>query len=420
MRMLLGLLIIGVLLYLLYRNFARPAQRVSAGPLAPSGRGFAFLSNGLVFLREHGGDVQQLESEYVQEAIDRRERSRERHSWKQGTSFNISAGGGMRSYEPTDRPMVATAAAFEPSGDLIYFFKDDTVGGLFRRDATSGRELRVLLKQNLNLSDLCAAPSQGLIAASSQLSDGVANIVLLNSDGSNYREATGGDTVDSAPTWIPDAPRRLLFQSAGLARDERGYIVAQGNASIQMLNMESGSVSAVVDDPRYDYLKPRVDAAGNLLYIRRPYSLPHYGASNILLDTLLFPFRLARALFHYLNFFSMMYSRQPLTSASGPAVKADLKSILLQGRRIDAEKALRSEQPVEGIPSLVPSSWMLIKRDRNGQEQVLATNVASYDVTVDGTIVYTNGRAVFVIERNGSVALAMRDQLVADIVAWPM
>jgi hypothetical protein len=417
MHLLLGLLIAGLLAYFIYRTFTAPAE-ISASPAGPrSERGFAFLSNGLIFYRERGGKVQQLQSPFVQEAIDRRERARDRHSWKQGTSFGIAAGGSMRSFESIDRPVQATSAAFTANGDLLYFLRDESIGGLFRRESASGNELRVLLRQNLNLGDLGLSPDGTMLAASSYQSDGVGNIVLFKTDGNNFREATGGDSVDCAPAWIPDAPKRLLFQSSGIARDQQGHIVAHGHASIQMLDMESGSVAAVLDEPQFDLLKPRVDSTGNLLFIRRPYEAPRYGAGNILLDTLLFPFRLLRALFHYLNFFSLMYSRKPLTSASGPAMQADIKNILLQGRRIDAEKALRSERPVQGVPSLVPKTWELVSRNRDGAERVLACNVASYDIAVDGTIVYSNGRGVFVLEKDGSSRLASTEDLVAEVFA---
>ena len=419
MPVLIGLLVAALLAYLIYRRFFAPgpAPAAPADPAVNSERGFAFLSNGLVFYRERGGEVKQLHSPYAQEAIDRRERARERHSWKQGTSFRIGAGGTTRDFEAADKPLRATAAAFEANGDLLYFLQDEGAGGLFRRVAATGNELRVLHRQSLHLSDLHPAPDGSVLAASSQQSDGVANIVLMASDGSKYRAVTGGDTVDTAPAWIPGAPSRLLFQSAGLARNEQGYIVAQGHATIQMLDMESGSVTPMVENPRFDCLKPRVHPGGDLLFIRRPYEAPRYGAGSFIVDTLLFPFRLLRALFHYLNFFSLMYTRKPLTSASGPAMQADLKEILLQGRRIDAEKALRSEQPVHGVPSLVPSTWELIGRARDGAERVLATNVASYDISPDGTVVYSNGRGVFVLGQDGSATLALKDELIAEIFA---
>jgi hypothetical protein len=112
----------------------------------------------------------------------------------------------------------------------------------------------------------------------------------------------------------------------------------------------------------------------------------------------------------------MMYSRKPLTSASGPAVKADLKEILLKGKRIDAEKALRNAGMVQGVPSLVPSSWQLICRDRQGQEQVLASNVVAYDIRPDGSIVYSNGRGAFLLENGRQASLMMKADLIEELV----
>ena len=416
MQILIGLLLVAVLGFVVYRTLLAPAAPVEVVPGERSRRGFAFLSNGLLFHRVDG-EVKQVHSAYVQEAIARRERMRDKHSWKEGTSFQISASGRGKNFEPGDKPIQATSAVFEPGGDLLYFLKDENVGGLFRQEKSSGRELRVLLKQNLHLSDMSLSPDGASLAACSHHSGGIANIILVKSDGSSFREVTGGDTVDSAPAWIPGVANRLLFQSAGLARDANGYIVAQGHASIQKLDMESGSVTPILDEPAFDFLKPRVCPAGNLHFIRRPYEAPAYGMGSALTDTLFFPFRLLRALFHYLNFFSLMYSRKPLTSASGPALNADIKNILLQGRRVDAEKAMRSARTVQGVPSLVPDNWELVRRDTHGNEKVLATNVASYDISPDGTVVYSNGRGVFVLERDGMSRLALTDELVADVVA---
>lgn len=413
------LLIVGLIVYVIYRMFfmTSAAPRPEAVSGGRSDRGFAFLSNGLLFYRQRGGELKQVHSAYAQEAIDRREQARDKHGWKQGTSFNVAAGGGSRSFEASNTPILMTSAAFEPDGNLIYFLKNENMGGLFRHEPASGKELRILFQQNLQLSDLTPSPDGATLAAASLHPTGVANIVMFDKDGNNYREVTGGDTVDTAPAWIPGVPNRLLFQSSGLARNEEGYIVAQGLASIQKLDRDLGSVTPILDDPAFDHLKPRVTKAGDLLYIRRPYQGPNYGPGSMLIDTLAFPFRLLRAVFHYLNFFSLMYTRKPLTSANGPVVKADIKNILLQGKRIDAEKALRSARPVQGVPSLVPDTWQLIRRDQNGMESVLATNVATFDISPDGTIVYSNGRGVFVLDQDGSSRLAHTEDLVAEVVA---
>ena len=175
MPLIVGLLIAALAAYVVYRAFLRP-EKVSAVTATRSDRGFAFLSNGMIFFRERGGELKQLHSPYAQEAIDRRERSKARHSWKEGTTFNIAAGGRQRSFESVDKPLIATSAAYESNGSLLYFLKDDHMGGLFRREVDSGKELRLVLKQNFNLTDLNPSPDGTLLAASSQQSGGVANI----------------------------------------------------------------------------------------------------------------------------------------------------------------------------------------------------------------------------------------------------
>ena len=420
MHFLIGILLIALVLFLLYRTAAAPARKPTSRSVVRSPRGFAFLSNGNIFFREPGGDVKQLHSDYVQDAMDRRERSRERNAWKTGTSFKVASGGGFRDFEPAERAIVATSATYETNGDLLYFLKDTSIGGLFRREAASGKELRLLSRQHLHLSDLARSPDGTRIAASSLQSDGSANIALLKEDGSGYQEATGGDTVDSAPAWIPGVPNRLLFQSSGIARHEGGSIVARGHTCILKLDMTSGKVVPILEDASYDFLRPRVDPAGNLLFIRRPYQAVRYTTGSLITDTLLLPFRLLRAVFHFLNFFSLTYSRKPLTSASGPMIHADIKQILLQGRHIDAEKALRNAGAVQGVPSLVPASWQLVRRSLQGDETVLGTHVASFDICADGTVVYSNGQGVFVLEQDGSSALATTGELVAEVVAAPV
>src|SRR5262245_59296159 len=76
-HVLIALLVAAVLTYLIYRAFfAGTAAAGSSAPGARSERGFAFLSNGLIFYRERGGELKELVSPYAQQAMDRRERSR--------------------------------------------------------------------------------------------------------------------------------------------------------------------------------------------------------------------------------------------------------------------------------------------------------------------------------------------------------
>lgn len=424
MHIVIILLLIGVILFLLLRgsrsgeaSIADRQESTALNAMSGSfaGRSLAFISRGKLFLKEGDKEVRELQSSFVQGVMDRMERSRKRHGWKEGTAFESSYVGN-RSNVPDDKHLLKmTAAQFAPDGKLLYFLRDDQVGGLFAYDFETGTENRLIHQQRLLLEDLCLDKDGRRLICSQQSANGTSNIATMDVDGSNYREVTGGDTVDSAPAWVADDPDTILFQSSGVARNEHGYVVALGPASIQMLDLKQSELTTVRGADNFDFLQPKVTPSGDLCFIRRPYEPPRYGTGSLLMDFLLFPFRLLRAVFHYLNFFSLMYTRKPLTSASGPEVQADLKEMLVKGKRIDAENSLRKESRVNGVQSLVPKSWQLVRRNRTGEEQVLATNVASYDITADGRIVFTNGYGVFMLDASNDAQVVFRGKLIAEV-----
>src|SRR5262245_50046350 len=381
--------------------------------------GLAFISNGKLFYQGPGQQLRELQSPHVRTVTDRMQRHQQLHGWKEGTSFSRSFTGRDRHVSADAVGIQATSAQFVAHDRVLYFLRDASFGGLFEYDLLQDTEKRLLHKQYLSLEDLRIHPDGHQLLGAQQARNGAANIVVMDADGSNYRELTGGDTVDTAPSWVPGQTNAVLFQSSGLARSEAGYVLAQGPTSIQMADTAAGSLTMILEDPHVDFLQPRVGANGFLYFIRRPYEAPRYGMENAVTDTLMFPFRLLRALFHYLTFFSLMYTRQPLIPASGPAVQADLKEILIKGKRLDAEAALRAGVLLNGVPSLVPASWELICRSPQGEEHVLASHVTSFDIASDGTILFSNGYGVFALEGPNPPQVLLRDTLVADVIAAP-
>ena len=420
MHILIGLVLLAALVVWFYRATQPRADAPmgtssAAGMPLPPGMSVAYISGGKLFCKTDNGVPKQISSPYIQEIEDRLARSKERHAWKQNTSFQVGAYGQMKDFTAEGDGIEFTSALFHKDRSVLYFLKDQGIGGLFSYDLDTGVELRIVHKQHLDLADLQLDASGRKLLCSSVGKDGASNIASLDIEGNQFRELTGGDTIDSAPAWVPGDDDAVLYQSAGLARSPEGYVAAVGHMTIQKLNTRSGGIETVLESTAHDFMQPRVCAQGNLHFIRRPYELPNYSSENILLDTLLFPFRLLRAVFHYLNFFSLMYSRKPLTGAAGPKVQADIKDIILKGRRIDAEKALRQENAINGVASLVPRSWELVSRNRQGNETVLATNVASYDLLADGSVIYSNGRAVFALGQGGQSALILKEDLVGDV-----
>jgi hypothetical protein len=382
--------------------------------------GLAFISNGKLFYQAPGQELRELQSPHVRAVMDRMTRHQQLHGWKEGTAFGKSFTGGNRQVSADTVGIQATSVQFAEHDRMFYFLSDsDSFGGLFEYDLALDSEKRLLHKQYLSLEDLRIHPDGDRLLCAQHVRNGAANIVVMDVDGSNYRELTGGDTVDTAPAWVPGQADAVLFQSSGLARNQAGYVVAQGPASIQMADTNAGSLTMVLEDPRMDFLQPRVGANSFLYFIRRPYEMPRYGAGNAITDALMFPFRLLRALLAYLNFFSLMYTRKPLITADGPAVEADLKEILIKGKRLDAEAALRSGIRLNGVPSLVPASWQLMCRSPQGQEYVLASHVASFDIASDGTILFSNGYGVFALDGANPPRVLLRDKLIAEVIAAP-
>lgn len=362
-------------------------------PPDPSTPPLAFIASGKLYLLD-GPEPRLVESHFVQEMLDRAERTRERNDWKQGSmswTFSRSAMAGLQApaAEPGARRVEFTGIAPDGQGGLYYALETGLTCGLFSYSPGLGDERRLFHRQQFRIRDLARRPADGLLAMSSRNGDATAHIALMAAEGRGLKQATDGDVVDELPSF--DDAGRLLYQSAGLARDARGFPVAQSPYAILRLDLDSGNVETLAESPAHDCLAPRARAQ-TLYYIRRPYE-PRTRVSpwRVLQDIALFPFRLARAVIHFLDFFSLMFSRKPLITAGGPPRQGpDRRTIMLWGKMIDAEKALQ-EKKLNG--ALVPRHWELIQKDAAG-EKTIAQHVIAYDLCPDGSIIYTNGTAI--------------------------
>ena len=123
-------------------------------------------------------------------------------------------------------------------------------------------------------------------------------------------------------------------------------------------------------------------------------------------DALLFPFRMAYAIFQFFNFFSMRYTGKPLSTSRGAAKRQpDLKQMMVWGNLIDADSAaLQDRLGDPEAPSLVPSSWQLVRQSPGGRKDVLAKAVLSFDIAADGSVLYSNGSAIHRIGPTGGQA----------------
>ena len=134
---------------------------------------------------------------------------------------------------------------------------------------------------------------------------------------------------------------------------------------------------------------------------------------------MLFPLRLVHALFQYLNFFSMRYTGKPLANSQGAAQRQpDLKQMMIWGNLIDAERAAREDRLGDpDAPSLVPSSWQLVRRSQSGVTEVLAKSVLSFDIAGDGSLLYTNGSAIHRMKPGAASERIAVQKMIEQVVA---
>lgn len=359
----------------------------------------AYLSQGKLHWQNNGSS-QEWESRFGRSLRDRAAQIHNRHAWKmQGTSAQFMRGmlwSGMEHDPAAFRIAMTSVTRGRAPGELLYSLETNEISGVFALDST-GAEQRLFHTADFRIRHLAMHPDGDTIAATICHSDLAANLALLNADGSDLHEVSEGDSIDLAPRWVPGAQRRLVFQSAGLGRDAAGRLSGASPFAVQQLDLDSGEIATLAEDPEADLLGPQQSTDGSLYYIRRPRPNPRAPLDplGIVKDTVLFPFRLSFAIFQFFNFFSMRYSGRPLATSRGAAQRGpDLRQMMVWGNVIDADRAARENRDGDpDAPALVPSTWQLVRQTPQGK-QVLAKGVLSFDVASDGSILYSNGSSV--------------------------
>jgi hypothetical protein len=325
---------------------------------------------------------------------------------------------GAEADDPVEMKINITGVCRGPKeGDLFYSLQSPEISGVLLLKSGGSMEQRLLHTADFRVGHLASQPETGRLAMSI-LHRGGSTIALMGGDGSGFTELTQGESVDESPHWYPGSQNRIVFQSAGLAQNERGVHVGKGPYSIQALDLDSGSMTSLAEDQQFDLLAPQIAADGTLFFIRRPYQLAQarFNLLRVVEDILLFPFRLIYAFFQFLNFFTMMYTGKPLSKA-GPGVQryADEPRMILWGNLVEARKSLLKTR--EDATGLVPSSWELCRKGPDGNIEVLAKGILSFDLEPSGSLIYSNGAAIYRRTSEGLTARLHKDEMIQQVLA---
>ncbi len=382
----------------------------------------AYLAQGKVRLKAGAASPRTVDSAYGNSIREKAVRAQQKHSWKaagnDGSPFSgpVLWGKGAMS---EDVPLVITSiCGGRDAGGLIYSLESGSLCALLEAGLINAEERRLWNDNRTRVRHLAVSQATGDLALSILHENGTANIgVKLNGE-SGIRELTEGDSFDTAPRWVPGEAPKIVFQSAGIGRNREGHFVALGPFSVQQLEVSTGEMTTLLEDRSFDYLAPQLGADGSLWYIQRPYAQherTHPG--QVLKDMLLFVPRLLFAFLQLLNLFSTLLTGKRLTSAGGPKTQQmHLRQMMIWGNLVRGQQQAKVAE--EGV-DLVPRSWQLCKRNAQGESKVLAAGVLAYDISADGTIVYTNGNALFLLRPDGRKAHLLNEALIEQVFFVP-
>jgi hypothetical protein len=391
--------------------------------MKPPSRPVAFLAAGKLNVVGADGETTLHESEFAQQIQDRALSIRRRNAWKHQGTGGMFMNGGLANAAAdaavTPAPPINHLCRGRTDGQLLYSLDSGEVSGVFAVDPDTGEEKRLFHTNESHLIGVAPGPGDTSMTCAVITGNGTTNLGLLDIHRGGLREITEGDSVDEAPRWHPTDPQKLLYQSAGVGRNEQGFPVALGPYAAQSLDFAAGDIHTLAEDSGHDLLAPQIDSDGNLYYIRRPYKGPRGPAWwEVVRAILLFPVHFFLMFFHIVNNFTASFTRKPLLKAGGPEQQVDEK-LLLWGQVVDITERAKGRNTGElsdDDTPMVPETWELVRQHPAGHTETLAKGVVSFDISPDDTVVFTNGRAVFELDARGKPRRIARGHQIRQVV----
>ena len=363
---------------------------------------FLYIAGGKLHLKLYGAPFRLISSEFGQATQERVLQIRRRNLFRnQGFMANRLPPQMLKQMEEkahTPTPVNFNSVCCDSQGKIYYALNVGEVGGVFTLDSDRIQEKRLFHGSDFLLQQLTINDAEQLIACTAEQKDGTANIAIMPINGAMPHQITEGDSIDTAPCWIPHKRKALVYQSAGIARNRQGFACDRSPFRLEELDFERSEINCLLEDPAYDFLQPKMAEDGTLFYIRRPYNPQREPTTfwSIVKDLLMLPLRLANTLYQILNFFALSFTGKPLMKVGEVQPSNTQQKINIWGELIDLQKISQGKNRKEkAIAGLVPNSWQLIRQVTPTENQVIAEGVLYYDLASDGSILYTNGNSIY-------------------------
>ena len=345
---------------------------------------------------------------YLEKYKKNRETIQKKNAWK-----NEGTGAAFRGMQPRtgldfdeiDSRAAVNGLSFAKDGKIVYSLSVESYSGIFLKNPKDNAETEghIIHDNKTQFLNLDYNQQTEEIIVSIQDSSWERHLALFEPKSSRYRKITEGDCFDENPVW-GKTTRSVYYDSAGIGKDGAGRFVGASEKVINRLDLDSGTIREMVAVPKHDCFLPKVDREDTLYFIKKPHQKPGPQAMTFK-DFLLIPYRLGKAFYAWMQFFSIRYTGEPLSSAGANPAQTknkDLKELFINGNMINAEQALRENRAKgDAYPGIVPRTWELMRRERDGSLTCLKKGVLDFDVTKDKEIVCSNGKYLIRMDRTG-------------------
>jgi hypothetical protein len=367
---------------------------------------FAYLSQGKLYLH-HADHHQEVESDFGRSVQIRNLQAQRQKAWKNNSWNETTLPEGLR--QKLDQAaesivnIAITSICQVTGGQLLYALSAGDVSGLFAYNPESNREDRLFHNSEFQVQDLDFHPGHNLVVCTKTHRTGISNIATMPRNSIKLQEITEGDSLDLAPRWVPGKHPVIVYQSAGIGRTSDGLMGDRAPFTIEQLDFATEKMITLAEDPKSDLVAPQIGADGFLYYIRRPYKFQsQISWWQTIKSIVQIPVQLVYAIGQFVNFFTQMYTGKPLLR-NNQNQQIEPKSIKAWGEYLNPDLMKGQAFSEPDAPSLVPTSWQLIRQSvQGGETDLLAQGVLSYDLSSDGSIVYTNGSGIYCLQPNGT------------------
>lgn len=379
---------------------------------------FAYLSAEELYIISPGGESKFVDSSFARETAENAQARQKRHSWKGSSDAGAFDSWGSSKYDhwKEHKAKFVSVTQGEDRDLLHYLLKLPNAIGLFKYTISSEKELRVFHTNHADINGISFHPNEDVLVGSFANED-QAHIGKIPSNSLDIDLLTDGDVYDSAPSWDISEPNTIYYQSCGIGRNQDGHFVGVSPVIVNRLNIETGEHETLCEDEKVDYLAPKVDQEGNLYFIQRPYGHSHLRESwyEALYNLLMIPFRFIKGLISIVEAIAKMLNPQPMAKL-GPNIenKGEDRYLEIKGTNIDLRK-LKKDASKDG--AIVPNTWKLVMLDSSGVEHVIASSVIEFDVSPEGSLLFSNGYKIFEIT-NGKKKQIFKSSSIIDEVKW--